>query len=74
METLPIIGISVWLVVKIFALIALVIYLVFALVVVRQIQLMTQTLKVGFEVPLKTLAYGHLLFAVFVLLAALVVL
>jgi hypothetical protein len=35
---------------------------------------MTQTLKVGFEVPLKTLAYGHLLFAVFVLLAALVVL
>lgn len=74
METIPLIGISVWVVVKIFAIIALGIYLVFALVVVRQIQLMTETLKVGFEAPLKMMAYVHLLFAIFVLLAALVIL
>ncbi len=74
MDIIPIIGISVWLVVKIFVLVALAIYLVFAMVVVRQVQLMTQTIKVGFEMPLKTLAYGHLVFALFVLLAALIVL
>lgn len=74
METIPFIGISVWLVVKIFAVIGLLVYLVFATVVVRQVQLMTETLKVGFEMPLRTLAYAHLVFAILVLLAALVVL
>jgi hypothetical protein len=74
METIPLINISVWLVVKILVIIALLVYLAFAFVVVRQIQLMTQTLKVGLETPLKTLSYAHLLFALAVLLAALIVL
>lgn len=71
---IPILGISVWLIAKIFVSIALVVYLVFALVVVRQVQLMTETLKVGFEVPLRTVAYAHLIFAAVVLFLALVIL
>ena len=74
MDTIPLIGISIWLIIKIFAVIALAIYLVFAVVVVRQVQLMTQTLKVGFEAPLKLFAYAHLVFAIVVLLAAVLIL
>lgn len=71
---IPLIGISIWFVAKIFALFALVIYLVFALVVVRQVRLMTDTLEVGFELPIRILSYLHLIFAVLVLLAAFVIL
>jgi len=46
-----------------FLLIGLLIYLVFALVVIRQTNQMTQTLEVGFESPIKALAWLHLLFA-----------
>lgn len=74
MNTIPLVGISVWLVVKIFVLIAFLFYSIFALVVVRQVQLMTKTINVGYEIPLKMLSYAHLLMVVFILLAALVVL
>jgi hypothetical protein len=70
----PIFGISVWLVVKIAALIALGLYLVFSLIVVRQTKLMTSTLTLGFETPIILLSYIHLAFAVLVLLAALIIL
>ena len=70
----PIFGISVWLVVKIAALILLGMYLVFALIVVRQVKLMTDTLSLGFEGPIILLSYIHLAFAVLVFLAALVML
>ncbi|OGM24615.1 hypothetical protein A2962_01535 [Candidatus Woesebacteria bacterium RIFCSPLOWO2_01_FULL_39_61] len=43
------------------------IYLVFAVVVVRQVKLMTETLKVGFETPIKTLALVHAIASLFVL-------
>jgi len=74
MTTIPLLGISVWLIAKIFVLFGLVIYFVFALVVVRQVQLMTETLEVGFETQLKILSYLHLAFAILVFLAALIVL
>jgi hypothetical protein len=74
MTTIPLLGISVWLIAKIFILFGLVIYFVFALVVVRQVQLMTETLAVGFETQLKILSYLHLAFAILVFLAALIVL
>lgn len=70
----PIFGISVWLVVKIAALILLGMYLIFSLVVVRQIKLMTTTLTLGFEAPIIMLGYIHLAFAVLVFLAALIIL
>lgn len=70
----PIFGISIWLVVKIAALILLGMYLVFALIIVRQIKLMTSTLVLGFEAPIIMLGYIHLAFAVLVFLAALIIL
>jgi hypothetical protein len=70
----PIFGISIWLVVKIATLILLGMYLVFALVVVRQIRLMTSTLSLGYEGFIIFLGYIHLAFAVLVFLAALIIL
>ena len=72
--TIPILGISVWLVAKIAALILLAIYLVFALVVVRQVQLMTDTIEAGFEVPIRLFSYLHLAFAVIIFIAAILIL
>jgi hypothetical protein len=70
----PIFGISIWLVVKIAALILLGMYLVFAFVMVKQIKIMTSTLALGFEAPIILLGYIHLAFAVLVFLAALIIL
>jgi hypothetical protein len=67
-------GISIWLIVKVAALILLGIYIVFSLVVTRQIKLITSTLSLGFEAPVTTLGYIHLAFAVLVFLAALIIL
>lgn len=70
----PIFGISIWLVVKVAALILLGMYLIFSLVVVRQIKLLTSTLSLGFEAPIIMLGYIHLAFAILVFLAALIIL
>ena len=67
-------SLSIWFFVKIAVLILLALYLVFALVVVRQMKLMTSTLKLGFETPIRILSYAHLVFAVFVFLTALIIL
>jgi len=72
--TIPIIGLSVFPIIKIFVVFALGLYIAFALVVVRQVQLMTDTLEVGFEGPLRFLAIMHLLFAIAVLIFALIIL
>lgn len=71
---IPIIGISVWGVVKIGILIILALYIIFAFVVVRQVQLMTATLEVGFESQLKFLSFMHFLFAIGVLIFAFIIL
>ncbi len=74
METIPLIGISVWLVAKIFVLIALAIYIVFAAVIVKQVSLMIKTVEVGFEAPIKFVAWGHLLFALGIFVLAIIIL
>ncbi|HEX6977123.1 MAG TPA: DUF5657 family protein [Patescibacteria group bacterium] len=74
METIPLIGTSIWIIVKIFFLIALVIYLIFALVVIKQVNIMTDTLDLSFEIPVKVLAYLHFLFALGVLVIAFLIL
>jgi hypothetical protein len=74
METVIIPGLDIWLIVKILALILLSLYLVFALVVVRQVKLMTDTLNLGYEGFVKFLSLVHLAFAVLVFLAAFVIL
>jgi hypothetical protein len=70
----PIFGISIWLVVKIAAMILLGMYLIFALVVVRQIRVMTTTLSLGYGGFITLLGYVHLAFAILVFLAALIIL
>lgn len=67
-------NISIWLVIKIAALILLGIYLVFALVIVRQIKLMTTTLTLGYEGLITFFGYVHLAFAILVFLAGLLIL
>lgn len=67
-------GISLWAIVKTLALILLGMYLIFALVVVKQVKLMTDTLTLGHESLVKSLAFAHLTFAVFVFVVAVIVL
>ncbi|HSW89487.1 MAG TPA: DUF5657 family protein [Patescibacteria group bacterium] len=51
---------------KILALVGFGVYVVFALVMVRQISLMTRTLKTGLELFMTVLGLAHLVFAVLV--------
>lgn len=65
---------SIWILVKLLFLVAIFIYMIFATVVVRQVYIMTSTVHVGFEVPLRLIAWLHLFLVAGVLLLALVVL
>jgi hypothetical protein len=67
-------GISIWFVLKIVAITLLSMYLIFALVVVRQVKMMTDTLQLGYEGLAKMFSYSHLIFAVLVLLFAIIIL
>jgi hypothetical protein len=74
MESLIAGDFSIWFIVKIFIIIALFLYLVFALVVIKQVQMMLSTIEAGLATPLKFLSYIHLLFAVVILIIAIVTL
>lgn len=63
-----------WSVVRVLILIGLGIYILFAGIVVRQVMLMTDTLEVGFETPIRLVAVLHLLFALATFLFALLIL
>jgi len=65
---------SVWPLIKIFILIFLIIYAIFAFVIIRQVGLMTDTVQVGFEKQLKILSFAHFLFAIAVLIFAMIIL
>ena len=67
-------GVTVWDGVKWLIVLGLGLYLVFAVVAVRQVQLMSRTINGALEWPIKLLATIHLAVAVVVLLAAIVVL
>lgn len=67
-------GITIWSVLKILIIILLAIYVVFSYVIVRQVQLMTDTLVIGFEKQLKFLAFVHFLFAIAVLIFSIIIL
>ena len=69
-----ILAFSIWPIVKILVLILLGIYIIFAFVLVRQVQLMTTTLEVGFEGQLRFLSFIHLLFAIGVLVFSIIIL
>ena len=66
--------INFWFLIKIGVLILLAMYLVFSLIIIRQVKLMTDTLQVGYENFIKSLSFAHFIFAVIVSLAALILL
>lgn len=72
--TIPLLGISLWLIAKIFVLFGLAIYLVFALVMIKQVKLMTSTLALTVDKYVTFLTYAHLVFAVLVFILALLIL
>lgn len=63
-----------WMIIKSFALVLLGMYIIFSLVVVRQVKMMTDTLQLGFEDLAKFMTYAHLAFAILVFLFAIIIL
>ena len=70
----PDIGPYFWLLFKALTLLGLVIYIIFAVVVVRQEQLMTKVLEAASEKMLRILALLHLAASIFIFFLALVIL
>ena len=64
----------IWLMVEAFTMIGLFLYVIFAVVVLRQVSHMTTTLEVGFEGAIKTVAWLHLIFAIGTLVIAILIL
>jgi hypothetical protein len=62
----PIFSFNIWLIVKWFYMIAFILYTLFALVIVRQVSLMTQTVNEGMNLPVKTFSYLHLLISIII--------
>lgn len=67
-------SVQVWGIAKLFVCLALLLYIVFSLIVVRQVDLMAKTLMVPIALPIKTVTIFHLGLAIFVFLLALVML
>ena len=67
-------NLSVWPILKIMFMIGLLVYIVFAVVMVRQVSLMTKTLELGHENFIKYMSIGHLVFAIGIFLLALIIL
>lgn len=59
---------------KIFALAVSGFYVFFSFVVVRQVNIMTETLEVGFENPVRIIALIHFLISIAVFLLAIIIL
>ena len=74
MNILSDIEFSVLILIKIATLIFLLFYLVFAGVVIKQAKIMKETLRVGFEAPIKGLVFAHFIFALVVLILAIFIL
>lgn len=81
METLPIndffqflFSVSIWDVAKILVIFALFLYVIFAVVVVRQVNMMIDTLGGQLEIPIRIIAAIHLTGAILIFLLALVIL
>ncbi len=68
------IGISILGIAKTFVLFALGLYIIFALVIVKQVSLMIKTVEVGLEGLIKLISWAHLIFAVTVFFIALSIL
>lgn len=68
------INVDIWLVAKILVLVALGLYLLFALMIIKEVDLMNKTLKGIFNLPLRLIAILHFGLAVLVFIIALITL
>ena len=63
-----------WILLKLLFLVAFLIYVAFAVIVVRQVKLMIQTLNGVLNLPLRMIAWIHLLVALIAFVLAIVIL
>ena len=52
----------------------LILYILFAGIVIKQVRVMTETLQIGLEKPIRTLAVIHFIVSVFVFVLSLIIL
>jgi len=71
-KTIP--NLSIWFFIKILFVVGLFLYLAFAVIVVRQVGLMGRTLDGEFNLPLKFIAWVHLIISLGVFLLAIFIL
>ena len=69
-----ILTIQVWSVVKLAVLITLGLYLIFGLMIIREVDLMNKTIIGVFNLPIKIIAWLHFLFALFIFILAIIIL
>lgn len=74
MNEITVAELSFWPVLKVLFMIGLLVYIAFAVVMIRQVNLMTRTLELGHENFIKNLSIGHLVFAIGIFLLALIIL
>lgn len=74
MDTIPLLNISIWLIIKIFILVILFLYSVFAVVVIKQVTMMSKTFKSALNTLIHFLSVAHLLFVIFIFILALIIL
>ena len=55
---------DIWIVAKVMVMFALLLYLVFSFVIVKQTKIMTETLELGFEKTVKMISLIHLVLAI----------
>jgi hypothetical protein len=67
-------GSNPWVLVKPLFLIGFLLYIAFAVIIVRQVKMMRQTLNGILDLPLKLIALVHLGIAIFIFLIALIIL
>jgi hypothetical protein len=65
---------EVWLLVKLFFLLGLLMYLIYAVVVVRQVDMMIEALGGALGLPVRLMAWTHLVIVIMVLIMAIVIL
>jgi len=74
MNELAVSELSFWPIFKVLIMIGLLVYIAFAIVMVKQVNLMNKTLELELEKFVKYLSIGHLVFAVGIFLLSLLIL
>lgn len=73
-QNLALSGFNFWFLIKILFIIAFGLYLFFAIIIVRQVKIMFETLKGMLDWPIKLIAWVHLGIAVFIFILAFIIL